>query len=147
MGREFTIHGQVISGAYKGCNVYKWDDKLYLIPPVITIHIGSPINKDVKVYNGHPLEECGESDIFKYHLIPKGATPSSENEFTRTTIIEEQIELVPYHLIKISGEVNKDAYIPVDSNHNLGDSASELKEYLESKDYAVVEGIRYSAKS
>ncbi|MCR5523131.1 MAG: SHOCT domain-containing protein [Clostridia bacterium] len=31
MGREFTIHGQVISGAYKGCNVYKWDDNSYVI--------------------------------------------------------------------------------------------------------------------
>lgn len=31
MGREFTIHGQVISGAYKGCNVYKWDDSSYVI--------------------------------------------------------------------------------------------------------------------
>jgi len=114
-----------------------WDRKLYLRTPTI-IHIGNPINRDIEVYIGSTLEDsCVPDDIFNHHLVPKGMTPCEENEVNRSTIIEDGIELIPYYVINISGEVNEVYYIEVDNEQKLGEVVDKLKEYLESKDYAV----------
>jgi len=114
----------------------RWDDEL-ILRKIINVKIGGIVNKDMTVLGGLPLESTLPKDVLKYHFIPKGLNPSSENEISKSTIIEDDIELIPYRLIKITGEITKTIYIMADTAHYNLDDNSDLKKYLSSKDYAI----------
>ena len=106
----------------------------FLLRKTVIVKIGSPLNLTREVFKGLKLEENDLPDeIFKYHLMVKGSNPSPENEYTKKTIVENDIELVPYHLITISGKMKDSFYVVPGTLSNLDD----LKEYLGSNDYAV----------
>jgi len=116
-----------------------WDHDLYLRRPII-IHIGVPVNMRVKMLNGKPLGEVGFPDeVFTYHLVPEGTNPSASKEYRKTTIINEEkdLELVPYYMITISGELTETIYVEANGEHNLGESTDQLKQFLDSKKYAI----------
>jgi len=119
----------------KGYGV-KWDRNLYL-GRVVVVRILSPVNVYVRVLSGTTLEECGvPSEVFGFHLMPKGTTPTTASEYVKTTVVEEDVELVPYHKITLNGEVDKTVYVEADGIYVLGDN-SELKKYFDSKNYVV----------
>ena len=115
----------------------RWDRELMLRTPAI-IHIGGELNEDVDVLEGISLEENGVPDSLfnKYHLVPEGITPSPANEYKKSTIVHESIDLIPYHIVQISGEMSKTRYVKADGR-SLGESVSELESYLKSKQYTV----------
>jgi len=116
-----------------------WEKDLTLRKRV-TIQIGNPVKESVRVWSGITLEESGiSSKAFDYHLIAKGTTAAPENEYKKTSVIEDDIELIPYHMINISGTITKTVYVKADGSHTL-DESEELKEYLESSSYAVGDG-------
>jgi len=115
----------------------RWDRKLVLRTP-INIHIGGIVNRNIEVFAGLTLDECGvPDDILDYHLVPNGITPTTANEITKDTVIEESVDLTPYYMIKISGEVSQTVYIEADGKQHKVSENEELKNYLESKDYTI----------
>jgi len=121
-----------LEAAKKGYGL-KWDRYLSLKKPFI-VKIDNPVNQELEVFGGITLEENDVSeDIFKYHLIVKGSKPSSANEITKFSIVERDMELVPYHLLTIRGEMDGMVYAEPGALRNI----DELKEYLQSNDYVV----------
>jgi len=110
-----------------------WDRYLNLATPKnIHIHIGDPVNYDKDAIAGNPLQECGvSSEAFKYHFFAKGATPSVSNEYKKTTIINDDVDLVPYFMIEINSGLNGTFYVEAISGKTLEECgiASELFEY------------------
>jgi len=102
------------------------------------VHIGSPFNETVHVLNGISLEDNEVDEaLFQYHLMVDGAPLSTENEYTRSRILEDDVELVPCYLISINGAVTDRVYVRVDGGHTIGNSIDELIRYTESDDYIV----------
>jgi len=121
--------------------VLRWDHELKLRRKTI-VHVSSPINLSIVVLNGIPLEESDIPDeILKYHLIPKGMSPTSSNEFKKTDIFEvedDEIDVVPYHLVTIDGVIVENIYLEADDVHYLGNiSNGLLEQYFYSEDYVV----------
>jgi len=85
------------------------------------------------------MEETGNTgSVFEYHLIPKGYALSLANEYTKETVVEENVELIPYYMITLRGLVNEVLFVEVDGEtHTLSESVPELNQYLQSKDYVV----------
>jgi len=143
-GKYYTIGGskslvQSLLNSEAQSNGYalRWDANLYLRRH-ITIHIGSPLNIDVVVMSGTTLESNDiPADVFKYHLFVDGTTPSKTNEYTKTTIVETEVQLIPYLLVSVGGEVKEDVYVEAGVEHTVGDSVDKLKQYFDSKDYVV----------
>jgi len=115
----------------------RWDANLMLRNPII-IHIGGEVNQNITVLAGIPMGSSGVPDslLNKYHLVPEGVNPSSSNEYKQDTIVDKTVELIPYHLVHISGEVKKDVYIKADGR-SVVESVNELQEYLNSNRYAI----------
>ena len=113
----------------------RWDENLVLSVPTITVHIGSPVNRYVKVLSGTALEDSGVQ--CNYHYFIKGSYPSSSNEFKRTTIINNDMDLVPYFMVTVTGEISGTFFVEANGIHYLVDAVKPLKQYLESKNYAV----------
>jgi len=116
----------------------RWDHNLMLRRP-ITISVGGSLRKVLKGLSGAALKDTDfPVELFEYHLIPSGFTPSPINEIKKTTVIEDDIELIPYILISIAGIIEDRIYIEADGmTHKLDDSVRLLKPYLESDEYAV----------
>jgi len=104
----------------------------------IVIHIGKPFNKDIEASVGTLFGDLSDvtEEMLKYHLIPDGDALSKSNEYTKNTAVEEEVTLIPYYLLTVRGEIEKDLYVKVDGNHNLGE-VDELKSYLGSQKYVV----------
>ena len=117
-----------------------WDNNLKLrTPKKVTVKILSPVNGNWEMLSGSPLETCGiPDDVFNYHLIPKGSNPTTSNEFKRTAIIEDDIELIPYYMITINGELNKIIFIEAAkyNEYNICEDP-DLKSFIESNHYSV----------
>jgi len=98
-----------------------WDRYLNLATPKnIHIHIGDPVNYDKDAIAGNPLQECGvSSEAFKYHFFAKGATPSVSNEYKKTTIINDDVDLVPYFMIEINSGLNGTYFVEATGSKTL----------------------------
>jgi len=124
---------------------FRWDHNLFLRQP-INVPVGNPVNQVFGALSGASLEDTDfPMDLFdKYHLIPKGLQPSPSNECNKTTVLSEDIELVPYYSITIvdfvtpNGELNKTIFVKADSNHSFCEN--ELKDYMDFTIYAVGDG-------
>jgi len=115
-----------------------WTRYLRLENPIF-IYIGGEVDEKIHMFRGMTLEEAGvEEEIFDYHLVEKGEEPEPSKEIEKTTVIEEDMELTPYHLITVTGEVDELVYVEaVEDRESIADSSDDLKRYLDMKDYAV----------
>jgi len=121
----------------------RWDRRLSLKKQV-SVKIGAPVSQTIKVFNGTSFEDNDvPEEIFNYHLVVNGSKPSPSNEYTKTTIIDDDVELVPYHFVNISGEKNDSRYVDPGSTSNLGDE-SGLKDYFESDEYVVGDATNHT---
>jgi len=112
----------------------------------VKIHVGYPVNQDCEVQVGSTLDQCEFLDpdtVFKYHLFHEYSTPPY-NEYLRTTVIEdeeEELVLVPWYMIKVTGEVSGEVkgnhYIEASSKQTLLGVVSNLDTYLQSTDSVV----------
>ena len=138
MNDDNTLVNSVLNEeAQKNGYSMRWDNDLILRTPIV-IHILSPVNEDYHVLNGLSLEQNGiPNEVLKYHLVPKGVDPSPSREYTKATIVKDNVELVPWYLITISGEMDSTIYVKADGEHRLYDISNELKTYFDSKDFVV----------
>jgi len=116
----------------------RWDRNLVLRTPV-RMYIGSPVNLTLDVLSGLTMEENSIPDeVYKYHLIPSGKAATESNEFKKTTIIGGAVDLIPYHLITVEGEVEKSVYVEADGKQRrVSEVLKELEEYMDSDEYVI----------
>jgi len=118
----------------------RWDRNLMLRKPIIIhIHIGNPVNMNVEAFAGMTLEECGiPYDVLKYHMFTTGSNPSTSYEYNRTSAIYDDIDFVPYIMIRMKGEVSGIFYVEATKRGEyLINIVESLKDYIETNDYAV----------
>jgi len=116
----------------------RWDSDLTL-KKLIVIHVGGKVNVNSEAFPGMMLKECDiPSEVFKYHLFEKGENPSAQNEYNKASVIYDDIDLVPYYLITVKGELTGTFFVEASNDVGyLGDHVKPLKDYLQSKDYSV----------
>jgi len=132
-----VVHPMLNAKAHDGGYSLRWDKEMKLRMPMV-IHIGGEVNEEARVLKGYSYEENGLPDslLKKYHLVPEGKTPTPANEYKKSTKFDEAVNLIPYHIVRISGEVSKTLYVEADGRR-LGESVNDLKPYLKSKEYTV----------
>ena len=119
---------------------HRWDKHLSLRKPIV-IHVGGLIGKDIPFLSSLPLEECEDpqiAQILKYHLFKQGSALIPENEIKESTIIEENVTLIPHYLITVDGEASAELYVEAkDTKYILGEVASVLKPFIGSEEFVI----------
>jgi len=123
----------------------RWDYNLKL-RRFATLRISSPVNENIEVLEGLTLEKSGfPEEVLKYHLVRKGVDPAPSKEYKNSSVFkltDYVIDIVPYYLVTIYGEINKSVYAKADGEF-LGNFSNELlKEYFESDDFIVGDSKR-----
>jgi len=93
------------SNEYKESSTVEGDVDLVALCKV-TVNGGA--NGTYYVEGGRTFDECGiaEEVWVQYHLFENGSEPSTTNEIVKDTVIDEDIDVVPYCMITIKGELN-----------------------------------------
>ena len=97
-----------------------------LAAETVTIRIGSPVNVTKTATAGKKLGECGFPDsVFTYHLFESEKDPLKSTEYNKESIINEDIDLIPYYKMTVKGEMKEIFY-----SFSLGISGLSAKKQL-----------------